>query len=164
MYMGHYAIALGARRALRPVPLPCLLVAAVAPDLYDAIASIAGLGGSAHALPGVGGVALAAALVTALWSRRAVLAVGVAALVISHVATDYVTSRMPVWAGGPTIGLGIYAVWWLDLAVESLVIVVGLLLYARADDLRRPVRNTVVAMAAVMLGAQVAWDVLLAQG
>ncbi len=103
MYMGHFGIALGARRWLRPLPLVWLLFASIAPDLYDALAGLMpalDTGGISHTLPGAVGAAISFALATALICRNGALALGVGLLALSHTATDYLTSRMPVWPGG----------------------------------------------------------------
>lgn len=161
MYMGHYAIALGARRWLRPLPLVWLLIAAIEPDLHDAVGNAVpafSIGPDTHTLPGVMGAAAVMALITVIFFRRLSLAAGAALLVLSHVAVDYLTSRLPLWRGGPKLGLHLYAHRWADFLLETVTIAIGLSLYATSTDLRRPARYGVLAMAALMLVMQAIWN------
>src|SRR4029077_11143699 len=50
----------------------------------------------------------------------------------SHVLADYVTGLKPTWPGGPTIGLNLYSHPLGDLAVETVVLALGWLLYRRS--------------------------------
>jgi len=107
MYMGHFAIALGARRRLQPLPMAWLLFASIEPDLHDVLGNLVpvlGIGPDTHSIPGVCAAAIAVAAITALIFRRAGLALGAGLLVLSHVAVDYLTSRLPLWRHGPVIG------------------------------------------------------------
>jgi hypothetical protein len=161
MYMGHFALALGSRRWLHALPLGWLLFASVEPDLHDAVASLVpvlGIGAATHTLPGVVAEAVAVALLTALLFRSGRLALGAGSLVLSHVAVDYLTSWLPLWAGGPRVGLRLYAVPWADFLLEGAVIVAGLALYARSPDLRRPLRGGPLGMGAMMLVLQAVWN------
>lgn len=165
MYMGHFGIALGARRWLRPLPLVWLLFASIAPDLYDALAGLMpalDTGGISHTLPGAVGAAISFALATALICRNGALALGIGLLALSHTATDYLTSRMPVWPSGPSTGLHLYATPWADFLLESAVITIGLLLYARSPDLRRPARTGLIGMGALMIALQGVWNFVIA--
>ena len=161
MYMGHFAIALGTRRWLRPLPLAWLLFASIEPDLHDIAGSLLpalGVGDATHSFPGIVYAAIVVALLTALTFRQIGLALGAGLLVLSHVAVDYLTSWMPLWHGGPHVGLHLYATPWADSVLETATIVVGLALYARSPDLRRPARAGLVAMVVVMISLQAVWN------
>jgi len=167
MYMGHYAIALGARRYLRPLPMAWLLFASIEPDLHDVLGSLVpplSIGPDTHTLPGACAAAIAIAAVTALIFRRAGLALGAGLLVLSHIAADYLTSRLPLWRHGPVVGLHLYAMPWVDFLLEAGTIAIGLALYASSPDLRRPARGGVAVIAVVMLAFQAAWNFGLGNG
>ena len=161
MYMGHYAIALGARRWMHTLPLAWLLFASIEPDMHDVVGNIIpalSIGPDTHTLVGVICSAAVVALLTAMMFRSASLAWGAGLLVLSHVAVDYLTSRLPLWRHGPVIGLHLYALPWADFLLESLTIVVGLAIYARSPDLRHPASRGIAAMGLIMLTAQAIWN------
>lgn len=161
MYMGHYAIALGARRWLRPLPMAWLLFASVEPDLHDAAGNAIpalSIGPDTHTLAGVAAAALVVALLAAVLFRQTALALGSGLLVLSHVGVDYVTSRLPLWRHGPVVGLHLYAWPWADFLLEAFVMVTGLAVYATSPDLRRPARGSLIGMAMLMLAMQAIWN------
>ncbi|WP_426700736.1 hypothetical protein ACPPVV_15335 [Rhodanobacter sp. Col0626] len=167
MYMGHFAVALGARRWLRPLPLAWLLFAGIEPDLLDVFGSLVpslGVGDASHSFPGIIYAAIAVAALTALIFRRTGLALGAGLLVLSHVAVDYLTSWLPLWHGGPHVGLHLYATPRADFVLETGFIVLSLALYARSPDLRRPARAGLMAMAVLMIGLQAIWNFGMAGG
>lgn len=167
MYMGHFGIALGARRWLRPLPMAWLLFASIEPDLHDVLGGMApslGIGPDTHTLPGAFAAAIVLAAAAMLLFRRAHLALGTGLLVLSHVAADYLTSRLPLWRHGPMVGLHLYATPWADFLLEAGTIAIGLALYARSPDLRRPVRGSVAALAVLMLVLQGVWNFGLGGG
>jgi hypothetical protein len=167
MYMGHYAVALGSRRWLRPLPMAWLLFASIEPDLHDVLGSLLpslGIGPDTHTLPGACAAATALAAIAMLLFRQARLALGTGLLVLSHVAADYLTSRLPLWRHGQMVGLHLYATPWADFLLEASVIAIGLALYARSPDLRRPTRGSVVALGVSMLVLQGVWNFGLGSG
>lgn len=161
MYMGHYAIALGARRWMRPVPMAWLLFASIEPDMHDVIGNIfpaLSIGPDTHTVPGVIGAAMVMALLAAVLFRQISLAIGTGLLVLSHVGVDYLTSRLPLWRHGPVVGLHLSAVAWADFLLEAVVIVIGVAIYATSPDLRRPARTGLIAMELLMLVMQAIWN------
>ncbi|MBE1158878.1 hypothetical protein [Dyella acidiphila] len=161
MYMGHYAIALGARRWLRPLPMAWLLFASIEPDLHDVLGDLIpalSIGPDTHTVAGAIGAAIVVALLAAVLFRQAALAVGSGLLVLSHVAVDYLTSRLPLWRHGPVVGLHLYAVPWADFVLEALAIAIGVSIYATSPDLRRPARAGLLGMALLMLCMQAVWN------
>lgn len=157
MYMGHYALAVGARRWMRPLPMAWLLFASIEPDLHDVLGGALpalGIGPDTHTLLGVSCSALAVAMLAALLFRQLALAVGSGLLVLSHVGVDYLTSRLPLWRHGPVVGLHLYAHPWADFTLETVAILAGIIIYASSPDLRRPARGGLIAMGALMLLAQ----------
>jgi len=90
--------------------------------------------------------------------RCALLALGAGLLVLSHVAVDYLTSWMPLWRHGPHAGLHLYGTPWADFLLEAGAIIIGLILYSRSPDLRRPARAGLLTMGALMLTLQAVWN------
>lgn len=153
MYIGHVGVALAAKRARAGIGLLVLLVATYAPDWVDAGLCLMGAYDPqemlSHSVPAVMLFALAGfsayALVTRDWSGALIIA----ALVLSHMALDWVTGYKPTWPGGPMIGLQLYDRPVADFIVEGIVIFVGALLYGRT----LPPRQRPWVDVSIMLGA-----------
>ncbi len=154
MFIGHIALGLAAKRATPQVSLAVLLAACQLADLLWPIFLLLGLetvridpGNTAftpldfvsypysHSLVALAlwGV-VAGFLYRALTSteRRTVVVIGV--LVISHWVLDFVTHRpdMPLYPGGPRLGLGLWNSVPATVAVELVMFAAGLWIYLRA--------------------------------
>lgn len=162
MYMGHMGIGLGAKRFAREMPLWLLLVAALLPDLVDALAGLTPwaqwLQTYSHTLAGVAAGAVAMGAVAWLIGCTVLAALTAALLVISHLLADFVTSRIPLWRNGPVIGLGLYNHHALDFCVEALVILAGWWLYGGLLPRERRFHWALLAMLVVLLGFQFLLD------
>jgi hypothetical protein len=161
MYMGHFAIALGARRWLQPLPMAWLLFASVEPDVHDAVGHAIpalSIGPNTHTIPGILVAALAIGLITAALFRQPSLALGAGLLVLSHLAVDYMTSQLPLWSGGPVVGLHLYAHPWADFLLETATVATGLCCYATSTDFQRPLRYGLLGMGSLMLAMQAVWN------
>ena len=164
MFLGHYAVALGAKRLAPKTSLGVLFAAAQLPDLLWPVFLLAGWeqvriepGNTAftplaftsypisHSLLNVVGWGILVALVFHVITRRGGKvgrgrdAVLVAGLVVSHWVLDFVTHRpdLPIYPGGPLVGLGLWNHVGVTIAIESILLVAGLMLYtqrARARD------------------------------
>ncbi|MGH7603760.1 MAG: metal-dependent hydrolase [Gemmatimonadaceae bacterium] len=158
MYMGHLGIALGARAARPSLPLWSLVGAALLPDLANAVWNLTPIGDRndllSHSIPAVLVLGAVAWLLNGLarkdWQGGALLA----ALVLSHLIADYITSREAAWPGGPVIGAHLYLHHRWDLVVEGTVIVVGWVLYRRSLLATERRAWALYAMLAVLLGFQ----------
>lgn len=144
MYAGHVGFALGAYSFRRTLPLWLVIVAAQVPDWLDAGMCIADMergpyGLYTHGLVPVAAAAIAFGIIAFAISRDVRGALLVTAVVMSHYALDYLTGQKPTWAGGPIIGLDLYARPVADLIMESATILLGWLMYRQT--LPRPVRN-----------------------
>lgn len=143
MYVGHAGVALlatglrsGSRLGLRtPLPLWLLLIAAFSVDLLEVALKLAGLGAwapqPAESLPVAVGLAAAFAVVGGLWTRSAAGALVLAAVALSHALGDLVTGTLPLWIGGPAVGLDLFGRPLLDLLVEGALVLGGWLVYRR---------------------------------
>ena len=158
MFLGHYGVALGAKGARNELPLGLLLLAAAAPDIVDPVLTAMRVHADVytHSLPAMAAYAVMFGVVARAlgfgWPTAAWLA-GVAA---SHVLTDYLTSRIMTWPGGPLLGLHLYARPWADFALEAGVILAGWLIYRRALAPQR--RNSIVSFSipVVLIGLEAA--------
>jgi hypothetical protein len=159
VFMGHFAIGFGAKRAAPAVSLGMLFLACQLADLLWPWFVLLGIervaidpGNTAatplnfiaypysHSL-----VALAAwAVVVALlyrWIRRSTIAAALtlAAVVISHWVLDVISHRpdMPLTIGGTTrLGLGLWNSIPATVGVETVMLVIGLVLYLNATEAR----------------------------
>ena len=157
MFIGHFAVALGAKRAVPAIPLGLLVGAAIGLDLLWPVLLLAGLE-SARIDPGntaftplafdsypwshslvmsiVWGALVAVLAFPRLKSAGA--AALVAAVVVSHWVLDYVTHRadMPLWPGGPKQGLALWNSIPGTLIVEGLLFGAAVYLYVAAFPAR----------------------------
>jgi hypothetical protein len=153
MFIGHFAMAYGAKRLSPRVSLGTLFAAA---QLSDVIWPVLVLAGVEHATIAPGDtaftplrfesypishslltVAAGGALFGAVhfWRKRRLTdAVVLALLVLSHWVLDFVSHRpdVPLWPGGPRLGLGLWNSVRATLVVELALFAGGLWLASRA--------------------------------
>jgi hypothetical protein len=129
MIAGHLGIAFAARARAPGVPLAWLLAASVSPDVVDYAFFATGTcnlsGAYSHSLAAIavaGGV-LGAAAVWRTGSARAGL--WVMAMVLLHLAADFVTGGKLLWPAGPTVGLRAYDLPALDFFLELPITIGG---------------------------------------
>ena len=150
MFIGHAAVALLGKRAAPRTSLGVLLAAATLLDLLWPVFLLLGWervriapGNTAftpldfvsypitHSLLAVVGWSAAAAAVYYAVTRYGFGAWTVGVLVLSHWVLDWATHRpdLPLWPGGPKVGLGMWHSVPLTIAVELLMFGVGLAVY-----------------------------------
>ena len=151
MFLGHFGVALAAKKVAPRPSLGTLVLAALLVDGIWPVFMLLGLE-KVEIVPGITAVtpllfvsypythSLAAtvlwgALVAAayfLFRRDRAGALWLAALVLSHWILDFVSHRpdMPLWPGGPLVGLGLWYSVPATLAVELGLFAVGAWLYA----------------------------------
>lgn len=178
MFLGHFAVALGAKRIAPHASLGTLVAAAQLIDLAWPALVLAGVevvridpGNTAYtplafeSYPyshGAAPVLLWAALLGGayLWRRRYPAgAWTVAGLVASHWLLDWLTHRpdLPLWPGGPRAGLGLWNSVPGTVAVETGLFLAGALLYVRTTRWRDAVgRFGLYAFLALLLAISVA--------
>jgi len=173
LFLGHFAMAYGAKRLAPRASLGTLFAAAQLPDVVWPWLVI---GGVEHATIAPGDTAftplrfdsypLSHSLVTvALWGaalgavhfwrkRRPGDAVVFALLVVSHWVLDFVSHRpdMPLWPGGTKLGLGLWNSVPATIVVELLLLAAGLWLCVSATRPRDGLgRSGFVALAGLLL-------------
>jgi len=158
MFVGHFAAAYAAKRLAPRTSLGTLFAAAQLPDLAWPWLLLAGVeratiapGDTAltplrfdsypisHSLAAVAAWGAAFGAVHLWRKRRPTDALLLGLLVVSHWALDFLTHRpdMPLWPGGPKVGLGLWNSVPATLVVELLMSAAGLWLYfssTRARD------------------------------
>jgi len=163
--VGHIGVAIGAHGIRTIVPLWLLIVASQLPDWADAVVCSTGTqttvtGMLTHSLPAVAMLALAGAVVALAITRDFAGSALVGAVVVSHVLGDYFTGIKPSWAGGPTIGLGMYARPAIDFLFESVVITGGWFLYRQSLPVDRRSSREALLLLVALLAIQGAADVV----
>jgi hypothetical protein len=158
MFIGHFAVGFAAKRAAPRVSLAVLFGAAQLADLLWPFLVAAGIeqvridpGNTAftpldfvsypysHSLVTLTAWGLAFGYVFMTMRRTGVnVMILLAALVVSHWVLDFVTHRpdMPLYPGGPKVGLGLWNSTPATVAVEMGMYAVSLLIYARATRAR----------------------------
>ncbi len=162
MFIGHYALGLAAKRAAPRTSLGTLFVAATLADLLWPIFLLFGWEHS-HVVPGpnsfltlwLDDIPYSHSLITLIiwgalfgflyWRRhsrrrgdlRAAVVIGL--LVVSHWVLDFITHRpdMPIYPGGPVVGLGLWNSPAGTIVVEALMLLMGVGMYnavTRARD------------------------------
>lgn len=133
MYVGHAGVALLARGLSPLFPLSLLLVAAFNVDLLEVALKLAGqdqwVPQPAESLPVAIGLATAFAVIGGGWTRSAAGALVLAAVALSHTAADLVTGALPLWVGGPEVGMDLFQRPLLDFLVEAPLVLGGWLVY-----------------------------------
>ena len=152
MFLGHFAVGFAGKRLAPRVPLPVLILA---PILLDGLWPIFLLLGWERVRIDPGNTAVTpldfqsypwshSLLMSLIWSALLALvyrtltrdgrgALWLAIAVTSHWVLDWVTHRpdLPLWPGGPLVGLGLWRSVTATVLVEAAMFVVGLWFYLR---------------------------------
>lgn len=151
MFLGHYALALAAKRVAPRTSLGVLFAAAQLPDLLWPLFLILGwerIGPGTHGFLAVTFTyyprshsllmvvvwSLVAALIYFAITRNRTGCVVVALLGVSHWVLDYVTHLpdLPLYPGGPLVGLGLWKAMTATVLIEGVMWLVGIAMYVRA--------------------------------
>ncbi len=157
MFIGHYALALAAKRAAPRTSLGTLFLAVQLADMLWPVLLILGWE-QAHFVPGpnpfltlwLDSIPISHSLLTliawgvlfaAVYRMRTGYAKGavvVALAVISHWVLDVVTHRpdMPVYPGGPKLGLGLWTSVAGTVIIEAVMFAAGIWIYLRTTRAR----------------------------
>jgi hypothetical protein len=157
MFVGHLAVALGAKRVEPKLSLGTLVAAACGLDLLWPILVILGIevvridpGNTAftpldfvsypwsHSLLMAAVWAALAGHVVRLKTHRMRAGLVVSALVLSHWVLDWITHRpdLPLWPGGPKLGLGLWNSIPATLTIEGLLYAAAIAVYLRTTRAR----------------------------
>ena len=142
MVTGHLSLAFAAHARWPRAQLVALLVAAILPDLADFVLPQGNqcrtaCGMYTHAFPAVLVLAAAmTALAWGIWHRRATASLA-GAMVLMHVAFDFVTGNKPFWLGGPATGLSLFRFPALDFALEATMMTIAWVILRRSPNAPR---------------------------
>ena len=172
MFLGHFGVAMAAKRAAPSVSLGTLVLAAQLADGLWPILLLLGIE-QVRIVPGITRVtpldfvsypwshslvadaAWAALLAIAYgaWRRDWRGAAWLAALVLSHWVLDALSHRrdVPLWPGGPKVGAGLWNSLPLTLVAEFALFGVGTYLYVRATRARDRLGTVLLALFVVVL-------------
>src|SRR5213593_928758 len=153
MFVGHFALGFAAKRLTPRVSLATLFAAAQLADLLWPILVLVGVervridpGNTAmtpldfvsypysHSLATLVVWALVFAFVATRGRPTSIAVCTLAALVVSHWVLDVVTHRpdMPLYPGGPKLGLGLWNSVAATVLVETAMFAIGVWIYLRA--------------------------------
>ncbi|HWE41587.1 MAG TPA: hypothetical protein VG432_03735 [Gemmatimonadaceae bacterium] len=157
---GHFGVAMAARARWSRLPLLVLVIAAVFPDIIDfatAAVHVCGPNGLySHSLPAIAVQSAVLGTGVMLWRRSPAAGAMVVAMIVLHLAADFITGLKVLWAGGPVVGFDLYSHPAWDFLLEAVVTIGGWRLLRRS-----PARDrwSAAPMAlAVLLAAQAALD------
>jgi membrane-bound metal-dependent hydrolase YbcI (DUF457 family) len=157
MFIGHFGVGFAAKKCAPAVSLGTLILAAEFVDFLSPVFGILGLEavrllpGSAafmpfdfydypytHSLATGIGWALLFGLVYFALRRDTRASVVLAAVVVSHWVLDWITHRpdMPLYPGGPKVGLGLWNSVPATVGVEGALFILGVVLYLGATRAR----------------------------
>ena len=166
MYVGHVALALGARAMRRDLPLWLLVLVAQGCDWAYVLFSFALphrlAEGWSHAYPGALLAASVLALSVGVWRWSVGAGLLVLALYLSHPLADFVTGYKVFWAGGGRMGLLLVERPSLNFVVQASLVVLCAIGYWSSLPGRR--RRGVVLPVALLLLLQASADWVLAHG
>ena len=143
------------------LPLLALVFASVFPDAIDfanAALHICGPNGLySHSLLSIAIQMLVLGVAAGVWRRSARAGLIIAAMVLLHLAADYVTGMKVMWAGSPTVGLNMYAYPIADFILEAVLTFTAWRMLRRSPARDRWSSAPVVL--ALLLAAQATLDV-----
>lgn len=161
MIAGHFGVAMAARSRWRSLPLLALAIAAFFPDIIDfttAALRICGQNGLySHSLPAIAIESVVLGAGAAIWRRSPAAGAMVVAMVVLHLATDYITGQKVLWAGGPVVGLNLYGYPAGDFVLEAVVTFIGWRMLRTSPARGR--WSSAPALLVLLLAAQAALDV-----
>ena len=174
MFLGHFGVAMAAKRATPAVSLGMLVLAAQLADGVWPIFLLLGIE-QVRIVPGItraspldfvsypwshsllADVAWAAlvAIAYGVWRRDGRAAAWLAALVLSHWVLDALSHRpdVPLWPGGPKVGAGLWNSLPLTVLAEFVLFGAGAFIYLRATRARDRLGVLLFALFVVVLAA-----------
>jgi hypothetical protein len=158
---GHFGVAMATRARSMRLPLLALVFASVFPDAIDFVTAalhVCGPNGLySHSLLSIAIQMLVLGVAAGIWRRSARAGWIIAAMVLLHLAADYITGMKVMWAGSPTVGLNLYSYPIADFIVETIVTFTGWRMLRRSPARDR--WSSAPVILALLLAAQATLDV-----
>jgi hypothetical protein len=161
VYAGHAAVALVLKTREPRVPTVPLVLACYGPDWVELVLGLfrsrAEMRLLTHALPVTAGCAVIAALLYSVVVRRPGARYILLAWLL-HWPADFFTAVKPLFRPQDLVGLDLYHLPVADFVLETGLVVLGCMVYARAFAPGRAQRRWVAAAGAALIGLQGALD------
>lgn len=163
MYAGHAAVALALKAREPRLPLLPLVLACYGPDWMEVALMFpskrVGMAIFTHSIPAVVIGALLSSLLYAAFRKPGArwIALGWS----SHWLADLITGQKPMLSSVPLIGLDMYRFPAVDFALESVLVAIACVYFARTYAVRAEQRRVVVMMGIMLVLLQGAVDVTL---
>jgi membrane-bound metal-dependent hydrolase YbcI (DUF457 family) len=158
---GHFGVAMATRARWSRIPLLVLVIAAIFPDIIDfttALLRICGPNGLySHSLPSIAIQVVVLGGAAALWRRSPRAGGVIAAMIVLHLAADYITGLKLLWPGGPVVGLNLYSHPAADFCLEAVVTFGGWRMLRSSPARDR--WSSAPILLAMLLAAQAALDI-----
>jgi hypothetical protein len=158
---GHFGVAMATRARWSRLPLLVIVIAAIVPDIIDFTTAALRICGSnglySHSLPAIAIESIVLGAVASLIWRSPRAGLTIAAMIVLHLAADYITGQKVLWAHGPIVGLNLYSHPLADFALETVVTFTGWRML-RTSPARDPWSSAPVLLVALLAG-QAALDI-----
>lgn len=164
MYVGHVAVALALKAREPRLALVPLTLACFGPDWLEVALMLPrpreGMAIYTHSIVAAVLGAAIAGLLYAAFRRPGARLIALAWLL--HLPADLLTGRKPMLALEPLVGLDLYSLPAVDFVLESAIVALGCVAYARRFAVRADARRVVVMLGAALILLQGAADFALA--
>ena len=161
MIAGHFGVAMAARARWGRLPLLAIMIAAIFPDIIDFVTAALRICGPdglySHSLPSIAIQSVVVGIAVTLWRRSPAAGAMVVGMIVLHLAADYITGLKVLWAGGPVVGLNLYAHPVYDFILEA-VLTFGAWRLLRASPARDRWSSSPMLLV-MLLATQVALDI-----
>lgn len=132
MFISHYAVSLAGKRFRPELPMWLLLPGSLTIDFYSMLNQHFDLFNfNGHSLLFLAANMLVFGLIALIFFRSPLNILILILLPVSHFLMDLVTGKIVWWSGGPEIGLGLYAIPWLEFIIDSSIFAGCLLFYMK---------------------------------
>lgn len=160
MFIGHFAVALGARSVARGVPLGYLIAASFAGDVWEGVVAAFGVDDAtrlySHSLIATSALGAILALISNRKARNWLDSVLIIGVTVSHSGLDFLTATKAYLPPLAPFGLDLYQSPAATAALEAAFAVAGWILWRRSLARGRQRSPAALGVLVLLLGAQAA--------